>query len=432
MTRTPDRRHPGSDPRSGRLWVVTADRVFDGEQFLPRGTRVLVRNEMIVGVQSAPAAVPEDSEVLNHPGATLLPGLIDSHVHLCAAGEPSALTLAADRLPAVTETVIRGSLLRHLTAGVTAVRDLGDQDWAVLERTGRDDEPLVRGSGPPITTPGGHCSAMGGAAVGTGALKDAVRQRGERGAQIVKIIVSGGAMTAGSDLLQLQYRSEDVRLVVREAHRRGLPVTAHAHSTESVEICLAAGIDGIEHCTCLTDHGINTPPALLAGLASSPVAICPTFGRLPGSSPSPQAQEVIRRTGMSLEARFAQVGQLHRAGATLLAGSDAGIHPAKPHGVLPHAVIELVASGLSEVEALAAATSVSARACGLAQLAGRLRPGLRADLLIVDGDPGRSITDLVRVRSVLLGGRPVHQADPFSLASPPSQRPGREPPPPPS
>jgi imidazolonepropionase-like amidohydrolase len=238
-------------------------------------------------------------------------------------------------------------------------------------------------------------------------LRTAVAERDDHGAQIVKLIVSGGAMTAGSDLLRNQFDVDDVRVVVDEAHRRGLPVTAHAHPVSAVEVCLAAGIDAIEHCTCLTATGIETPDAVVDGLATRRITVCPTFGRLPTLPPSPQAIEVMRRTGMTLEARFAQVGRLHAAGVLLLAGSDAGIHPAKPHGVLAHAVYELVRSGLPVDAALAAATSRAADACGLAATTGRLRAGLRADLVVVDGDVARDVLALTRVRDVVLRGRHV-------------------------
>jgi imidazolonepropionase-like amidohydrolase len=332
-----------------------------------------------------------------------------------AGGEPDALPLDAGRSVAERAQVIRRSLLGQVRAGVTTVRDLGDNRFAVVDRTVRDDEPSVVGSGPPITSVGGHCAALGGAVGDRGELRAAVAERHDHGVQIVKLIVSGGAMTAGSDLLHVQFDVADVRVVVDEAHRRGLPVTAHAHPVSAVAVCLAAGVDAIEHCTCLTATGIDTPDAVIAELAARRIRVCPTFGRLPTLPPSPQAIEVMRRTGMTLEARFAQVGRLHMAGVPLLAGSDAGIHPAKPHGVLAYAVDELVRSGLPVGAAAAAATSGAAEACGLAGTTGRLRPGMVADLVVVDGDVERDVGALTRIRDVVLRGRSV-----VSDAAPPA------------
>ncbi|PRY30876.1 amidohydrolase family protein [Pseudosporangium ferrugineum] len=396
-------------------YVVRAAHAFDGEAFLADGVQVHVEGGRIAAVRPRHAPVPPGLPVWDRPGATVLPGLIDTHVHLVAGDEPDALVLDAGRSAAEREQVIRRALLAQVRAGVTTVRDLGDNRFAVLDRTVRDDEPSVVGSGPPITSADGHCAALGGAVTGRDALRAAVAQRHDHGAQIVKVVVSGGAMTAGSDLLRLQFEVADVRVVVDEAHRRGLPVTAHAHPVSAVEVCLAAGVDAIEHCTCLTPYGIHTPDAVVAGLAERRVRVCPTFGRLPSLPPSPQAIEVMRRTGMTLEARFAQVGRLHTAGVPLLAGSDAGIHPAKPHGVLAHAVGELVRSGLPVSAAVAAATSEAAEACGLTGTAGRLRPGMAADLVVVDGDVQRDVLALTRIREVVLRGRPV-----VSAAGPPA------------
>jgi imidazolonepropionase-like amidohydrolase len=398
-----------------RSFVVRAAHAFDGERFLADGAQVHVEGDRIVTVRPRDAHLQDGRPVLDRPGATVLPGLIDTHVHLVAGGEPDALPLDAGRSVAERAQVIRRSLLGQVRAGVTTVRDLGDNRFAVVDRTVRDDEPSVVGSGPPITSVGGHCAALGGAVGDRGELRAAVAERHDHGVQIVKLIVSGGAMTAGSDLLHVQFDVADVRVVVDEAHRRGLPVTAHAHPVSAVAVCLAAGVDAIEHCTCLTTTGIDTPNAVIAELAARRIRVCPTFGRLPTLPPSPQAIEVMRRTGMTLEARFAQVGRLHMAGVPLLAGSDAGIHPAKPHGVLAYAVDELVRSGLPVGAAAAAATSGAAEACGLAGTTGRLRPGMVADLVVVDGDVERDVGALTRIRDVVLRGRSV-----VSDAAPPA------------
>jgi imidazolonepropionase-like amidohydrolase len=388
-----------------RSFVVRAAHAFDGQRFLPGGVQAQVEGDRIATIRPGHAPLPDGLPVLDRPDATLLPGLIDTHVHLVAGGEPDALTLDAGRSATRREQVIRRSLLEQVRAGVTTVRDLGDNRFAVLDRAVREDEPSVVGSGPPITSVNGHCAALGGEVNGAAALRAAVAERQEHGAQIVKLVVSGGAMTAGSDLLLDQFDDADVRVVVDEAHRRGLPVTAHAHSVSAVRICLAAGIDAIEHCTCLTATGIHTPDEVFDGLAARRIRVCPTFGRLPTLPPSPQAIEVMRRTGMTLPARFAQVGRLHAAGVPLTAGSDAGIHPAKPHGVLAYAVDELVRSGLPVHAAVAAATSGAAEACGLAGTVGWLRPGMVADLVVVDGDVERDVLALTRVRDVVLRGR---------------------------
>jgi imidazolonepropionase-like amidohydrolase len=220
-------------------------------------------------------------------------------------------------------------------------------------------------------------------------------------------MASGGAMTAGTDVQDCQFTAEELRAVVDEAHRLGLPVTAHAHPTAAVENALAAGVDGIEHCSCMSASGIHAPPALAARLAASGTYVSPTLGRDPAIQPPPNIQAVLARIGATWEDLVAHAGALHRAGVTLLSGVDAGIGPGKRHGLLPRAVESLVEAGVPAATALASGTAVAARACGLGQRTGRLAAGLDADLLLVDGDPLADITCLQRPRLVVSRGREV-------------------------
>jgi len=198
-----------------------------------------------------------------------------------------------------------------------------------------------------------------------------------------------------------------VRAVVDEAHSVGLAVTAHAHGLPAVEQCVAADVDGIEHCSCLTPTGIKTPAELAERLAVAGTLVCPTLGRARGIDPGPRIKALMERTGMTWELLLDHVRALYTAGVTLVSGSDAGINPVKRHGVLPEAVIDLLSCGVPAEVALTSATSLAARTCGLADRTGRLRAGLDADLLIVDGDPTLDITALRSVRSVVSRGREV-------------------------
>lgn len=144
-----------------------------------------------------------------------------------------------------------------VAAGVTTVRDLGDRDFCVVERrdrqrTGSGLEPTIVASGPPITSVGGHCHFLGGEVAGADAILRAVAVRADRGVDAVKVMASGGVNTPGTDVLATQVRAEELCLVVDRAHDASLPVTAHAHGTPAVEQAIAAGVDGIEHCSCVT------------------------------------------------------------------------------------------------------------------------------------------------------------------------------------
>ncbi|MGY1652471.1 amidohydrolase family protein [Geodermatophilus sp. SYSU D01119] len=381
-----------------------ADRAFDGERVLRDGALVLVDDGRIVGVQPASAAAPDGVPVTALPGTTLLPGLVDTHVHLCGDSGPRALDRLPELSPAEVDATVAGSLRQHLAAGVTAVRDLGDVGWAVVERA-PDDGPTVVASGPPLTSPGGHCAGMGGGVRGAGPLRAAVRERAGRGAGVVKLMASGGAMTPGTDMAACQFTAAEVRAVVEEAHRLGLPVTAHAHALSAVRQVLAAGVDGIEHCSCLTATGWGVPPGLAGQLARAGVVVGPTLGLAEGAVPPPRVQALIARLGMTEEARAADAARLHAAGVRLVSGVDSGIAPGKPHGIVARAVASLAGAGVLAADALATATAGAARACGLGHRTGRLAPGLDADLLLVDGDPTRDVAALARVRLVVSRGR---------------------------
>ncbi len=388
-----------------------ADLAFDGEKAVPGGALVLVEDGVIIGVEPGGAPAPDGCEVTYLPGTTMLPGLIDTHSHLCGNSDPDAL----DRLPDLSsdelDVAIEAALAAQLANGVTAVRDLGDRQWAVVDRhRQRPDGPTVVGSGPPITSVGGHCAVMGGEASGVDELRRAVRERADRGADLVKIMTSGVVMTPTTDIRACQFTMEEVRAVVDEAHRLGLAVTAHAHALTAVQQCVAAGVDGIEHCSCVGEHGMRTPPQLAAAIAAAGILVCPTLGHdltRSGGQPPPQMKAMMERTGVTVEGRLAQVGDLYRGGVTLISGADSGINPVKAHGTLPLAVIELVDCGVPATTALASATSLAAHACGLTSRTGRLRAGLHADLLLVGGDPTTDITAIRDVRTVVSRGRVV-------------------------
>lgn len=308
------------------------------------------------------------------------------------------------------ESVIEAALRSHLAAGVTTVRDLGDRRFSVLayrRRRDRAASPTIVVAGPPLTTVGGHCWSMGGAVAGTEAIRTAVRERAERGADVVKVMASGGAMTAGTDVMTCQFTMAELRLILAEAHGLGLPVVAHAHGLPAVEQCLQAGVDGIEHCSCLTESGVAASDALLAALAVSRIAVDPTVGKAPGVDPPPAVQALMERTGMGLESRRQLVERMYRAGVRLITGSDGGISAGKSHGILPEAIADYVAGGVPVEAALAAATSAAADACGLGDRKGRLRAGFDADLVLVAGNPIHEVSALKRVEAVFVSGEPA-------------------------
>lgn len=387
--------------------AVRAERMFDGERLVDGGVLVLLDGGRIVDVRQGRAEAPEGWPVRDALDGTLLPGLVDAHVHLCADAGPDALGRLADRAETDLDAVVEASLRAHLRAGITTVRDLGDRRDAVLrwrERGVRDDLPMVVAAGAPVTSIGGHCWALGGEASGVDGVREAVRLRAAAGADLVKIMASGGVFTPGTDTTRPQFTDQELAAALNQAHDVGLPVTAHAHALSAVEQALRVGVDGIEHCTCVTASGARVPEELADRLAAAGIAVCATLGTDPAVVTPPEVVEMAARAGLSEAALRAGTATLHRAGVRLVAGSDAGLGPAKPHGILPETLVEYVACGIPATAALTAATSVGAEACGLGGRKGRVRPGFEADLLIVDGDPTSDITVLRRPLAVYRAG----------------------------
>ncbi|MFC3499758.1 amidohydrolase family protein [Micromonospora krabiensis] len=390
--------------------AIRAARMFDGERLWDGGVLVLLDDTRIADVHRGRVEVPAGWPVHEEPDATVLPGLVDAHVHLCADAGLDALGRLAERPEPDLDAVIEASLRSHLTAGVTTVRDLGDRRDAVLrwrDRKARDDLPTVVGSGAPITSVGGHCWSMGGEAHGVDGMREAVRLRAEAGADLVKVMASGGVFTPGTDTTRPQFTDQEFVAAVTRAHDAGVPVTAHAHALSAVEQALRVGVDGIEHGTCVTASGAHVPDDLAERLARSGVAVCATLGTDPAVVTPPEVVAMAARLGLSEATLREGLTILHRAGVRLVAGSDAGLGPAKPHGILPETLVEYVASGLPATAALTAATSVGAQVCGLGRRKGRVRPGFDGDLLVVTGDPTSDITVLRRPLAVYSAGTPV-------------------------
>ncbi|RFS87415.1 amidohydrolase family protein [Actinomadura spongiicola] len=385
--------------------AIGVTRVFDGERLLDGPAWILVENGRIVGIQ--PGTEAPDDWTTQHYDGTALPGLIDAHVHLCANGGLGALENLGNLSPEELNDTIETSLRLHLATGVTTVRDLGDYQDAVLEWRTHDKPglPTVVASGTPITSVGGHCATLGGEAGDEADIRAMVRRRADHGADVVKIMASGGVLTPGTDTLSPQFTDAELRAAVDEAHRLGLPITAHAHALDAVRQASAAGVDGIEHCTCLTRDGVHADDALLTELAESGTTVCPTLGSDPAVVVPPEIIAMAARAGITEAVLHETAMRLHKGGVRLVAGSDGGIGPAKPHGLLPYTLDEYVRAGLTPTDALRSATSIAAEACGLPDRKGRIGPGHDADLLIVDGDPTTDITTLHKPHATYVAGQ---------------------------
>jgi imidazolonepropionase-like amidohydrolase len=387
----------------GRI-AIFAGHAFDGYRFHHGPVLVVVEDGRISAVDFDGAVCPPDLTPVDLGESTLLPGLVDAHAHLCwdPDGEPE--DLAGD-----SHEVLLGRARRHaeaaLRSGITTIRDLGDRGFVTLSlreeyRRGTTTGPELVVSGPPLTRTGGHCWFLGGAADSAEALVDAVNERAARGVDWIKVMATGGFVTEGTDPWQPQYTDDELAAVVEAAHRVGLPVTAHAHATAGIAAAAAAGVDGIEHCSFLSEGGLIASPAARSDVIEAIVARgvwCGlTIPRVVPGMPEDIAALVhdLRRI----------IRQLMDSGAHVALSTDAGVDPAKPHDVLPVDLADLSRHGFTAAEVLTGATAAAAASCGLGQRKGRIAPGHDADLLAVAADLSEDLAGLRDVKAVWRSG----------------------------
>jgi imidazolonepropionase-like amidohydrolase len=390
-----------------RLTAIRAARLFDGTGagLVPDPTLVF-DGQTIVSVGSR-APVPDGAIVLDLAGATLLPGLVDGHVHLCFDSSSDPVASLAERDDAEVFAAMTAAARAAARGGVTTLRDLGDRRYLALgvRRAAPTDPtlPEVLAAGPPITTPDGHCRFLGGSVSGVDGIRRAVREHAERGVDIVKIMASGGNMTVGSRPDLPQFGVAELRAAVDEAHRHHLPITAHAHATQSIVDGLAAGLDGFEHLTFMTADGVDPiSDEVMDALVRQRVTVGMTLGiaAVPGVQPPPG---MVAR----IPALTANGQRLRAAGVHMIPGTDAGIAPIKPPDAVRWAVAQFQVLGMTPAQALHICTAGAAMALGVGHRKGQLRPGYDADILAVAGDPLTDQVALHAIEAVYVRGVPL-------------------------
>ncbi len=403
MTGTRGAERPG-------LVALRAKWLFDGTaSALVADPVVVVDGGTIVSVGHG-VEPPDGAQIVDLDGATLMPGLVDTHVHLVFDSSADPVQSLASRTPQEALSAATRAAQSALSGGVTTVRDLGDRGYLSLVLRGRPDLPTILAAGPPITTPAGHCHFLGGGTEPTvEGVRSAVRERVERGVDVIKIMASGGTMTPGSRQEATQFPADVLAAAVDEAHRHGLPITAHAHGTGSIRDALDAGTDGIEHVSFWSADGVDDPGDFVDVIVDRQVVLGATVGLVPvdGVVPPP---EILQR----LPQMLANGRRLIEAGARIAAATDAGISPLKPPYVCRYAPAQLRELGMDGAAALRTVTSVAAEVCGLGDRKGRIAPGFDADLLAVAGDPLTEPDAIHRIVAVYRNGSAV------SLEPPPS------------
>ena len=351
---------------------------------------------------------PADADdVVDAAGAYLTPGLIDAHVHLCwdAGPEPVASYTAATLRERLDQA--RTSAGRAASAGITTVRDLGGPVELLEDLKTWGDGADVVAAGPPVTRHDGHLAFFGGAVADASAARRAVDTASAAGARAIKIVLSGGGLTPGTDPARTELDASIARAATDAAHERGLRVAAHCHATSSVRMALDCRVDTIEHASMVSEDGkARFEPALADDLAAAGIAVTPTaIGALRTARRYREADGDPGRQGsvQRLEARAAFVGRWAEHGVRLIAGTDAGV-TLTPFDSLLAELRVYAEAGLGAAGALRTATVDAADILGLDDR-GEIREGLRADLLVLRDDPTSSLLALEAPGVVVAAGR---------------------------
>ncbi|MFJ9082645.1 amidohydrolase family protein [Streptomyces sp. NPDC102384] len=374
------------------------DAVADGAVLVREGVIACVGPREEVERQARP-----DDPRLAFPAGTVLPGLIDAHVHLCFDAGPDPVATLQEQGDEALFAAMADRAQQLLGVGVTTVRDLGDRGSLAVRlardiREGSVVGPRVVPATVPVTPPGGHCWFLGGEVSGPDEVRRLVRRNVEAGAEVIKVMETGGGLTkGGAKSWETQFSEEELAALVDEAHRAGLPVAAHAHGVDGIAAAVAAGVDSIEHCTWMTADGFEVRQDVLDEIVQRNIYVCPTI--------SPNWRMLPKFFGAErAEAMFDAVRRMAEAGARLIAGTDAGVQRAGFDG-LPASLTFYEHLGLPNDRILAMATTEAAHALGLNETTGQLTPGYSADILVVDGDPLRDLGALQSVETVIAAGR---------------------------
>ena len=405
---------------SNQLQLLFADRIVDGTGSKPvKDGFIAFQGSKIIDIGPRSAATlehyPTDIPRTEFPGCTICPGLCDGHVHL---------TFSAGAVP--LDDILHDSesaqLLRAtanaraaLQAGVTTLRDLGARGRIIHELRdaigkGIIPGPRILSSGAPITCLGGHLHFLGGVVEGRNGVAKMTEARVEEGADVIKVIATGGNMTQSSNPLKAQFTTEEMSAAVDVANANGLKVTVHARGVEGIRAAVRAGVHGVEHARMEIPPGVwEFDDELAREMADRGVSAAPTFA---ASYRAFQCQAAGAKVGLrsgaiSIEVRQQNARRLRECGVKVIAGTDAGASMARFEEAMNVEMECLVGAGWTAQEALEAATLGSASAIGRDADIGSLELGKIADMVVVRGDPTEDIAAMRQVQCVFLSGRVV-------------------------
>jgi imidazolonepropionase-like amidohydrolase len=394
---------------------LTADAMVDiNSGKLVENPALIIRDGKIIKVgKQGGLSKPNGAEEISLKGHTIMPGLMDMHVHLSGDAATPFFVEMGYSIPRQTVVAVKNAK-KTLMAGYTTVRNVGAAGYSVIGvRDGINDGdivgPRIYASGPALGITGGHCdnnflapelqATAGGIADGVDAVRAKVRENIKYGANAIKLCATGGVFSKGTKVGIQQYTVDEIKAAVDEAHRRGLSVAAHAHGTDGIKAAIIGGVDSIEHASFLDKEAIDLAKEhgtyLSMDIYNTEYTL--TFGEMNGVP-----EENLNKERQVSKRQRDSFTRAVKAGAKMVFGSDAAIYP---HGDNAKQLSRMVRYGMTPLQALQAATINSATLLGREGDLGLLKEGYMADIVAVKGNPLEDVSLLEDVAFVMKEGK---------------------------
>jgi imidazolonepropionase-like amidohydrolase len=400
--------------------AIEAGQLLDKPGNAPRGaSTIIVRDGKVSEIRAGHGNAPAGARLVDLRDKFVLPGLIDSHVHLDSdAGGNAALVEAVTSSDAATAYRAAGNAKKTLMAGFTTVRNLGDGTGATLAlrdaiAAGELPGPRIIDAGRSISTTSGHMDGtlsmsedlhasidQDNLCDGLESCRQAVRKQIRRGVDVIKIATTGGVNSRIGAGLGRQIFDDEVKALVDTAHLYGKKVAVHAHGTDGVNAALAAGANSIEHGTTLDDASLKLFKQAGAYYVPTLSTVNGYLERL-AANPNAYPPDVLAKVKWRIEVTGKSLEKAYPAGVKIAFGTDAGV---SKHGRNADEFELMVKHGMSPAAAIEAATVNASQLLGVDAEVGTLEPGKAADIIAVAGDPTRDVTVLKSVRFVMKNG----------------------------
>ena len=397
--------------------VLKADRLIDVEngKLISNAVVVIEDDTIVAAGEARKVTFSKGSKIIELGDYTLLPGLMDMHVHLTSDATKHGYKRLADSLPRVTLTGVKHAEAT-LMAGFTTVRNVGAPGFAdVALRDAINDGditgPRMFVAGPSLGVTGGHCdnnllpyeyhTVSEGVADGPWAVREKVRRNIKYGATVIKFCGTGGVLSKGTKVGVQQYTFEEMQALVDEAHMRGLTVATHAHGTDGIKTAIKAGVDSVEHVSLLDDEAINL--ALKHGTYFS-MDIYVTEYILSEGAKAGILEESLAKERIVGQRQRDNFTKAVKAGVKMVFGSDAGVYP---HGDNGKQFARMVKFGMTPMQAIQASTINAATLLKQQEVLGSVSEGKKADIVGVKGNPLDDISLLENVGLVVKDGQIV-------------------------